>query len=150
MRHSRDLTDEQWKTLDLLIPKPETRSDGRGRPWKSRRSVINGILWVLRTGAPWADLPDRYPSFQTCHRRFQQWVRSAVMTKIMTALASKLTAKHGIDVREAFIDASFAPAKKGGIESERRNAAREQRSWRLQIVTGCQFRPTLRARHHMK
>src|ERR1700757_4763691 len=85
------------------------------QPWKSRRSVINGILWVLRTGAPWADLPDRYPSFQTCHRRFQQWVRSGVMTKIMTALALKLSAKGGIDVREAFIDASFAPAKKGSF-----------------------------------
>ncbi|WP_396127139.1 transposase [Edaphobacter bradus] len=70
MPYRRDLTDEQWKTLDLLIPKPRRRRDGRGRPWKSRRSVLNGILWVLRTGAPWADLPDRYPSFQTCHRRF--------------------------------------------------------------------------------
>jgi hypothetical protein len=49
------------------------------------------------------------------------------MTKIMTALALKLSAKGGIDVREAFIDASFAPAKKGDIRSERRNAAREQR-----------------------
>jgi hypothetical protein len=61
------------------------------------------------------------------------------MTKIMTALALKLSAKGGIDVREAFIDASFAPAKKGDIRSERRNAAREQRSWQLQIVTGCHF-----------
>src|SRR5215471_1005777 len=60
-----DLTDDQWKILDLLIPEPAKRDDGRGRPWKSRRSVMNGVLWVLRTGAPWADLPDRYPSFQT-------------------------------------------------------------------------------------
>ena len=139
MWHTRDLTDEQWNILDPLIPKPRTRSDGRGRPWKSRRSVINGILWILRTGAPWADLPDRYPSFQTCHRRFQQWVRSGVMTKIMTALAMKLTAKGGIDVREAFIDASFAPAKKGGTRSEKRNEARERRSWQSQIVMGYQF-----------
>src|SRR5438128_11451248 len=87
MCHSRDLTDEQWKTLDPLIPKPRTRSDGRGRPWKSRRSVINGILWILRTGAPWADLPDRYPSYQTCHRRFQQWVRSGVLRSILEILA---------------------------------------------------------------
>src|ERR1700747_2326326 len=114
MCHSRDLNDERWKPLDALIPKPRTRSDGRGRPWTSRRSVINGILWVLRTGAPWADLPDRYPSFQTCHRRFQQWVRSGVMTKIMTALALKLIAKGGIDVHGAFSDATFAAAKKGG------------------------------------
>ncbi len=113
MCHPRDLTDEQWNILNPLIPKPRTRSDGRGRPWKSRRSVLNGIMWILSTGAPWADLPDRYPSFQTYHRRFQQWVRSDVMTKIMAALAEKLSAKGALDVREAFIDASFAPAKKG-------------------------------------
>lgn len=49
MCHSRDLTDGQWNTLSPLVPKPKTRSDGRGRPWKSRRSVINGILWVSTT-----------------------------------------------------------------------------------------------------
>ena len=139
MRNTRDLTDEQWQTLDPLIPRPKKRRDGRGRPWKSRRSVLNGVLWVLRTGAPWADLPDRYPSYQTCHRRFQQWVRFGVMTRIMTALAHELSIRGAIDVSEAFIDASFAPAKKGGARSEKRNAAREQRSWRLQIVMGCQF-----------
>lgn len=139
MCHARDLTDKQWKILDPLIPEPIKRSDGRGRPWKSRRSVMNGILWVLRTGAPWADLPDQYPSFQTCHRRFQQWVRSGVMTKIMTALANELAARGAIDVREAFIDASFAPAKKGALRSERQNAERAQRSWQSQIATDCQF-----------
>ena len=96
---------------------------------------MNGILWVLRTGAPWADLPDQYPSFQTCHRRFQQWVRSGVMTKIMTALANELAARGAIDVREAFIDASFTPAKKGALRSERQNAERAQRSWQSQIAT---------------
>ena len=60
MRHTRDLTDEQWKTLDPLIPKPMKREDGRGRPWESRRSVLNGVLWVLRTGAPWADPPEGF------------------------------------------------------------------------------------------
>ena len=140
MRCTRDLTDEQWKTLDPLIPKPGRRPDGRGRPWKSRRSVLNGVLWVLRTFAPWADLPDRYPSFQTCHRRFQQWVRSGVMTRIMTALAHELSVRGAIDVREAFIDASFAPAKKGDAKSEKRNVARERRSGRWQTVMGCQFR----------
>src|ERR1700720_4491747 len=136
---AKDLTDAQWAILDSLIPEPERGKDRRGRPWKSRRSVLNGVLWVLRTGAPWADLPDRYPSFQTCHRRFQQWVRSGVMTRIMTALAHELSARGAIDVREAFIDARFAPAKKGGARSRKRNAAREQRSWRLQIAMGCQF-----------
>src|SRR5438270_9098857 len=150
MHQSRDLTDEQWKSLGPLIPKPIKRRDGRGRPWKSRRSVMNGVLWVVRTGAPWADLPDRYPSFQTCHRRFQQWVRSGVMTRIMTALARELSSRGAIDVREAFIDASFAPAKKGGARSAKQNAVREQRSWRSQIVMGYQFLFALRVRLLMK
>jgi transposase len=70
--NDRDLTNAQWEILDSLIPQPTPRSDGRGRPWKDRRAVLNGILWILRSGAPWADVPDRYPSYQTCHRRFQQ------------------------------------------------------------------------------
>jgi transposase len=150
MPHPRDLTDEQWKTLDPLIPKPRRRRDGRGRPWKSRRSVLNGVLWVLWTGAPWADLPDRYPSFQTCHRRFQQWVRSGVMTRIMAALAHELSARGIMDVREAFIDASFVPGKKGGARSEKQNAARERRSWRSQIIMGYQFLFALKVLLRMK
>jgi transposase len=69
-----------------------------GDPWKSRRSGLNGVLWVLRTDAPWANLPDRYPSFQTCHRRFQQWVRFGVMRQIMVGLAHELSIRGAIDV----------------------------------------------------
>jgi Putative transposase of IS4/5 family (DUF4096) len=73
--HSRDLPDEQWAPIGGLLPEPVRRADGPGRPWRENRAMLNGILWILRTGAPWADLPNRYPSYQTCHRRFQQWVR---------------------------------------------------------------------------
>ena len=110
---SRDLTDTQWAILDAIIPEPLRRRDGRGRPWRDRRTVLNGILWVLRTGAPWADVPDRYPSYQTCHRRFQQWVRSGVMKGVLEALALELKVRGVLDVGEAFIDGGFAPAKKG-------------------------------------
>jgi transposase len=75
---------------------------------------LNGILWVLRTGAPWADLPDRHPSYQTCHRRFQRWVRSDIMKHALESLAADLRLRCDLDLREAFIDATFAPAKKGG------------------------------------
>ena len=64
MCHARDLTDKQWTIRDPLIPEPIKRRDGRGRPWESRRSVMNGILWVLRTGAPGADLPDQCRRFR--------------------------------------------------------------------------------------
>src|SRR5207244_7836021 len=131
----RDLTNVQWEVLDSLIPEPTPRRDGRGRPWKDRRAVLNGILWVLRTGAPWADVPDRYPSYQTCHRRFQQWVRSGVMKRVLQALALDLKARGALDVREAFIDGSFAPAKKGAQKSKKQSAAKEPRSWQSQTAT---------------
>jgi len=135
--HHRDLTDAQWSTLDTLIPEPAPHRDGRGRPWKDRRAVLDGILWVLRTGAPWADVPNRYPSYQTCHRRFQQWVRSGVIKGVLEALAFDLKARGTLDVREAFIDGSFAPAKKGTLRLERQSAAKSRKSWRLQAATAC-------------
>ncbi len=70
-----DLNDAQWAIVEQLIPKPRRRPDGRVRPWRDPREVLGGTLWVLRTGAPWKDLPQRYPPYQTCHRRFQHWCR---------------------------------------------------------------------------
>lgn len=134
---SRELSDAQWQILDPLLPEPKRRKDGRGRPWKARRSVLNGILWVLRTGAPWADLPEQYPSFQTCHRRFQQWVRCGVMKVVFEALALKMKLRGRLDVEEAFIDGSFAPAKKGVSKLGKRNEAKVRKSWPSQTATVC-------------
>jgi len=55
-----ELTDQQWTIIEPLFEEKQ-RPDGRGRPWRDARAVLNGVLWVLRTGAPWQDLPDRYP-----------------------------------------------------------------------------------------
>jgi transposase len=129
-----DLTNEQWKTLEPLIPVPCRRSDGRGRPWRAPRDVLNGILWVLRTGAPWKDLPERYPPYQTCHRRFQQWARDGTFKDILEALAEDLAERGGIDIREAFIDGSFTGAKKGGPAWAKPSAARAPRSWQSQTL----------------
>jgi transposase len=122
--HPRDLTDEQWNFIGTFLPDLERRKDGRGRPWRENRAVFNGILWILRTGALWADLPDRYPSYQTCHRRFQQWVRSGVLRSILEALAQALPDEGYLDLQEAFIDASFAPAKQGGASVEKTKRGR--------------------------
>lgn len=126
-----DLKDAQWKILEPLIPKPHTRPDGRGRPWRHAREVLNGILWVLRTGAPWQDIPDRYPSPATCHRRFQEWLRSGVFLKILTALATDLRDRGKLDLTECFIDATFVGAKKGGFAWAPLSGARVQSSWQL-------------------
>ena len=129
-----DLKDDQWNLLEPLIPKPHRRPDGRGRPWRHAREVLNGILWVLRTGAPWQDIPDRYPSPATCHRRFQHWVRSGVLAKILHALAADLRDRGKLDLSECFIDASFVGAKKGGFVWARPSGARVQSSWQLRTA----------------
>ena len=98
-----DLTDAQWKLIEPLIPENERLIGGwRGRPWRSAREVLNGILWILRTGARWKDLPSRYPSYQTCHRRFQRWVRAGVMERILQALARDLKERGKLDLGEDF------------------------------------------------
>src|SRR5271168_3776389 len=117
------LTDAQWALLGPFF-RPKRRADGRGRPWRDARQVLDGVLWVLRTGAPWADLPDRYPPYQTCHRRFQQWVQEGTLDKLLRAIAQDLRDRGGLDLSEAFIDGSFSGAKKGGLASGKPRKAR--------------------------
>ena len=85
-----ELTEGQWSILEPLVPDPSRRSDGRGRPWKDKRTILNGILWVLRTSAPWKDVPSRYGAYQTPHWRYQQWIKSGVLEAILKALAKEL------------------------------------------------------------
>ena len=110
-----DLTDAQWKVLKPLIPTPARHPDGRGRPWRGAREVLDGILWVLRTGAPWRDLPERYPPYQTCHRRFQQWIKQGVLSRVLRALTEALEERGGLNLSECFIDGTFVVAKRGTI-----------------------------------
>src|SRR2546425_10356642 len=98
----------------FLHPKPVRK---RGRPWQDARAVFNGSLWVLRTGAPWHDLPDRYPPYQTCHRRFQQWKRDGTLTRLLHALAEDLRARGKLDLSDTFIDASFKDRKSTRLNS---------------------------------
>jgi transposase len=128
-----DLTEVQWKKLKSLLA-PKRRSDGRGRLWRDARAVLNGVLWILRTGAPWHDLPDRYPPYQTCHRRFQQWQRDGTLDRLLHALAEDLRARGKLDLSETFIDASFSSAKKGALLSARLAEAKAVKSWRSQTA----------------
>jgi transposase len=126
-----DMINEQWSVVEKLLPASEVRTGRRGRPWSDRRKVFNGILWILRTGAPWQDLPPRYGSYQTAHRRFQHWVRSGVLEKILLMLARHLQEAGGLDLKECFVDGTFVPAKKGGAGLARPNAAKALKSWVL-------------------
>jgi transposase len=129
-----ELTNAQWNRIKPLVTSPTPKKDGRGRPARHPREVLDGILWILRTGAPWKDMPQRYPPYQTCHRRFQQWVRQGVFQRIAHELAEDLYKRGGIDIREAFIDGTFVPAKKGVLLSARQSAAKAPRSWQSQTL----------------
>ena len=113
MARREELTDEHWAIIEPLIPPPPRRGDGRGRPWKDTREVLNGILWILRPGARWQDPPERFPPYQTCHRRFLQWVRDGTLRSMLETLAADLKERGDLDVSECFIDGTFVAAKKG-------------------------------------
>jgi transposase len=111
-----DLTEEQWKVVKEFIPQDAVREDRRGRPWSDRRRAFNGILWILRTGAPWQDLPERYGAYQTVHRRFQHWRKQGVIDAVLRGLARDLHERGGLDLSECFLDGSFAAARPGGAK----------------------------------
>lgn len=123
------LVDEQWSLLAPLLAKTSVKATKRGRPRLPDREVLDGILWVLKTGAQWNELPDKYPPYQTCHRRFQEWVHSGVLAELLRVLAQDMEARGGISLEECFIDGTFSSAKKGELVLARQNAARVPSSW---------------------
>lgn len=122
------LTDEQWKKIEPHIPKFKRSRKGGRRPIEARR-VFEGILWVLRSGARWKDLPKEYPSPSTCWRRLRDWEEQDVWLTIWRAFLGELDQKGQLDWAETFADGSFAPAKKGGAVSARPNAERVRSGW---------------------
>jgi len=80
-----DLTDAEWTIIAPLLPGAEGRKNGRPRP--DDRKVINGIFFVLRTGTPWRDLPERYGPYTTVYNRFNRWAKAGIWLRIFEALA---------------------------------------------------------------
>ena len=117
MRGRWELTDAQWMLIEPIL-----------RPWQNTQAVLNGILWVLGAGAQWRELPKKYPPYQTSHRRFQQWVQAGKLKRILRELAEELQARGKLDLEEAFIDASFTAAKKGGSQWGPPNEAKARKS----------------------
>nr|WP_206540777.1 IS5 family transposase [Nocardiopsis potens] len=74
-----ELTDAAWEKIEPLLP----QLDGRGRPWRDHRQVVNGVLWRLRTGAPRRDLPERYGPWQTVCERFARWEADGTWAKLL-------------------------------------------------------------------
>lgn len=150
MARREELQDAQWAIVEPLLPKTRRRSDGKGRPRRSNRDVLSGILWVLRTGARWYDLPERFPPYQTCHRRFQEWVRSGAIRSVLEALAHDLESRGKFKMSECFVDATFVVAKKGAPVLEKPSGARVRSSWQWQTALVFLSPSTRRLLSHMK
>jgi transposase len=112
-----DLTHAQWQRLRPLLPdqKPPV-----GRPSVDHRTVVNGILWILRTGAPWRDLPERYGKWETVSGRFYRWQKDGLWQRILLTLQTQAHAKGQINWEMHHVDGSVirahqhaAGAKKG-------------------------------------
>lgn len=118
-----DLTDSEWKVIRRFLP---TERTGRpGRPWKPHRRVINGILFVLRTGIPWPDLPAEFGNSRTVYNRFRRWVKSGLWLKIFRSLVDRLLKEGEIDFELWCVDGTVirahrvaAGALKGKLSSE--------------------------------
>ena len=117
------LTDAQWSRIEPLLPAAPPRKLNRGRPRANPRYVLDSILWVLRTGACWDDLPRQqgFVAFQTAHRYLQTWADDGTFRRIVQALASQCD----LDLSECFVDGTFIPAKGGARKSATGTKARE-------------------------
>ena len=122
-RTKRMLTDEQWRRIAPYLPEHPPSPKG-GRPREPDRECLEGILWLLRTGARWQDIPVDLPSGSTCWRRLQEWAAEEVLEAIQAVLVEQLDALGRVDFSELLADATFIRAKKGGWRSARPRSAR--------------------------
>ncbi len=120
--HRGDLTDSEWERLQPLLPPQKPRV---GRPAQDHRRVVNGMLWILRTGAPWRDLPARYGKWTTVASRFRRWRAAGVWAQVLAALHQQADAEGKLDWSKHHIDATVirahqhAAGAKGGTPKRR-------------------------------
>jgi transposase len=127
-RYGRLLTDAQGTKIQPLLPKRPKRPRG-GRPRAGDRRVLEGIWWRLRSGARWQDLPEEFPSPSTGWRRLRDGEEPEIWWGIWRAFLAEFNERQPLHWREAFLDGSFAPAKKGAAESGKPSGARGRSGW---------------------
>ncbi len=118
-----DLTEKQWRVLAPHLPtNPE-----RGHAYSDHRKVINGIVWRLKTGAPWRDVPERYGPWQTCWDRFTRWERDGSWQRILQALQAHANTVGDINWNGAALDSSHIKAHRSATGARRQPAKYQKR-----------------------
>ena len=111
IRHG--VTDHEWNAIRTFLPKK--RNGKRGRPWSDHRMVINGIFWILATGAPWRDLPDEFGKWQTIYKRFRQWCLSGFGERVWNKLINHLRRNGQISFWLWMVDGSIVRAHHASV-----------------------------------
>jgi transposase len=114
-----ELTDEQWASVEPHLPLSTART---GRPASDRRTQLNGIFWILSTGAPWRDLPERFGPWQTVYDHFRNWRKSGVFAAIIEALQVKLDKNGYIDWELWCVDGSVVRAARAAAGADKKVA----------------------------
>ncbi len=115
-----ELTDEQWELVRPVLPPP--REGGRGRKPVDPRRMLNGIMWILRTGAPWRDLPERLGPWQTVYHYFNEWRKQGLYDRMLEALQMRLDANGQIDWDLWCIDGSSIRASRAAAGASKKVA----------------------------
>jgi transposase len=113
-----ELTDEQWKLLENLFPK-----QGRGGRWLNHRTTLNGMLWILRSGAPWRDLPERYGKWQSVYDRLNRWRRDGTFDRVLKALQIRLDKAGQIDWDLWLVDGTSIRASRAAAGARKKSTA---------------------------
>jgi len=112
-----ELTDEQWQLLKGLFPKQQ-----RGGRWLDHRTMLNGMLWILRSGAPWRDLPPRYGKWQSVNHRFNRWRRDGTFDRVLKALQIRLDKQGKIDWDLWLVDGTSVRASRAAAGARKKSA----------------------------
>jgi len=121
------LTEDQWFLIeDLFDWQPPTRAGGR--PPIPPRAVLDALLWMLRNGGPWNNLPKHFPSESTCRRRLKQWTKSGILCEVWSRLVELSEELGLIDWEHLIADGTFCRAKKGA-----NSLARDGKEWVLML-----------------
>lgn len=112
-----ELTDQEWSAVERLIPHRRARTGRKPRPV---REMLNGIFWILRTGAPWRDLPERFGPWQTVYDYFARWRREGVFDRILAKLQIRLDAHGYIDWDLWCVDGSSVRAARAAAGADKK------------------------------
>jgi len=112
-----DLSEVEWRILRVLLPvEREPGKRGRGRPPEDNRNIINGVLWRLRTGAPWRDVPEKYGNWNSIYRRFRRWSACGVWESVAVALAETMAESGHYNIDSTTVRGHVSAAGgKGGL-----------------------------------